>query len=52
MQDEKIPAEQIQKAIADFDAATEKDINTKFTALMNVAKAYIEKHNINAKVGN
>lgn len=51
MKDEKVPTEQIQKAIADFDTATEKDINIKFTALMNVAKAYIKKHNINAKVG-
>ncbi|WP_428230835.1 hypothetical protein [Flavobacterium sp.] len=52
MKDEKVPADQIQTAIADFDASTDKDINTKFTALMNVAKAYIKKHNINAKVGN
>ena len=52
MKDEKVPADQIQTAIADFDASTDKDINTKFTALMNVAKAYIKKHNIIAKVGN
>lgn len=51
MKDEKASAEQIQKAIADFDASTNKDINTKFAALMDVAKAYIKKHNINAKIG-
>ncbi|MFQ6602847.1 hypothetical protein [Flavobacterium sp. C3NV] len=51
MKDEKASPEQIEKAIADFDAATQSEIDTKFTKLMNVAKAYVAKHNINAKIG-
>lgn len=51
MKDEKVSPEQIEKAIADFDASTQNDIEVKFTKLMNVAKAYVEKHNINAKIG-
>lgn len=51
LKDEKAPAEQIQKAIADFDASTQNDIDAKFTKLMNVAQAYVDKHNINAKIG-
>ncbi len=51
MKDEKASPEQIQKAIADFDASTQSDIDAKFIKLMNVAKAYVEKHNINAKIG-
>jgi len=51
MKDEKASPEQIEKAIADFDASTQNDIEVKFTKLMNVAKAYVEKHNINAKIG-
>ena len=51
MKDEKASPEQIEKAIADFDAATQSEIDNKFTKLMNVAKAYVEKHNINAKIG-
>lgn len=51
MKDEKASPEQIEKAIADFDASTQNDIESKFTKLMNVAKAYVEKHNINAKIG-
>ncbi|KAF2509121.1 hypothetical protein [Flavobacterium foetidum] len=51
MKDEKASDEQIQKAIADFDASTQKDIDAKFSKLMNEAKAYVEKHNINAKIG-
>ena len=51
MKDEKASPEQIQKAISDFDNSTQKDIDTKFTILMNAAKAYVEKHNINAKIG-
>jgi hypothetical protein len=46
MKDEKASPEQIEKAIADFDAATQSEIDNKFTKLMNVAK-----HNINAKIG-
>ncbi|WP_289663806.1 hypothetical protein [Flavobacterium panacagri] len=51
MKDEKASPEQIEKAIADFDASTQNDIDAKFTKLMNEAKAYAEKHNINAKIG-
>ncbi|OMQ12435.1 hypothetical protein [[Flexibacter] sp. ATCC 35103] len=51
MKDEKASPEQIEKAIVDFDASTQNDIETKFTKLMNVAKAYVEKHNIDAKIG-
>jgi len=51
MKDEKASSEQIEKAIADFDASTQKDIDAKFTKLMNVAQAYVDKHNINAKIG-
>lgn len=51
LKDEKTSPEQIQKAIADFDASTQNEIDTKFTKLMTVAKAYVEKHNINAKIG-
>lgn len=51
MKDEKASPEQIEKAIADFDAATQSEIDTKFTKLMNVAKAYVAKHNINANFG-
>lgn len=51
MKDEKASAEQIQKAIADFDASTQNEIDVKFAKLMNVAKAYVEKHNINATLG-
>ncbi|KQB41211.1 hypothetical protein [Flavobacterium aquidurense] len=51
MKDEKASPETIEKAIADFDASTQNDIEVKFTKLMNVAKAYVEKHNIDAKIG-
>lgn len=51
MKDKKVSPEQIEKAIADFDASTQDDIEVKFTKLMNVAKAYVAKHNINAKIG-
>lgn len=51
MKDEKASPEQIEKAIADFDASTQKDIDAKFTKLMNAAQAYVDKHNINAKIG-
>lgn len=51
MKDEKASSEQIEKAIADFDASTQKDIDAKFTKLMNAAQAYVHKHNINAKIG-
>ena len=51
MKDEKASPKQIEKAIADFDAATQSEIDNKFTKLMNVAKAYVAKHNINAKIG-
>jgi hypothetical protein len=51
MKDEKASPEQIQKAIADFDASTQNDIDVKFAKLMTVAKAYTAKHNINAKFG-
>lgn len=51
MKDEKSSPEQIEKAIADFDASTQKDIDTKFAKLMNVAQAYVDKHKINAKIG-
>ncbi len=51
LKDEKASPEQIQKAIADFDASTQSEIDAKFTKLMNVAQAYVNKHNINAKIG-
>ena len=51
LKDEKASPEQIEKAIADFDASTQKDIDAKFTKLMNVAQTYVDKHNINAKIG-
>lgn len=51
MKDEKASPEKIQKAIADFDTSTQNDIDIKFVKLMNVAKVYAEKHNINAKFG-
>lgn len=51
MKDKKVSPEQIEKAIADFDASTQDDIEVKFIKLMNVAKAYVAKHNINAKIG-
>lgn len=51
MKDEKASPEQIEKAISDFDTSTQKDIDAKFTKLMNVAQTYVNKHNINAKIG-
>ncbi len=51
LKDEKASPEQIEKAIADFDASTQKDIDAKFTKLMTAAQAYVDKHNINAKIG-
>jgi hypothetical protein len=51
MKDEKASPEQLEKAISDFEASTLNEIDTKFTRLMNAAKAYAEKHNINAKIG-
>lgn len=51
MKDEKASPEQIEKAITDFDASTQNEIDSKFTKLMTVAKAYSEKHKINAKFG-
>jgi hypothetical protein len=51
MKDEKASPEQIEKAIADFDASTQTEADTKFTKLMNAGKAYAEKHNIDAKFG-
>ncbi|WP_338841710.1 hypothetical protein [Flavobacterium ginsenosidimutans] len=51
LKDEKASQEQIQKAIADFDASTQSEIDAKFTKLMNVAQAYVDKHDINAKIG-
>ncbi len=51
MKDEKASPEQIEKAIADFDASTLNEIDAKFTRLMNAPKAYAEKHNIDAKIG-
>lgn len=51
MKDEKRSPEQIQKAIADFDAATQTEADSKFTKLMVVGKAYAEKHHIDAKFG-
>lgn len=51
LKDEKASPEEIEKAIADFDASTQSEINAKFTKLMTVAQAYVDKHNINAKIG-
>lgn len=51
IKDEKASSEQIQKAIVDFDASTQTEIAAKFAKLMDVAKAYADKHNINAKFG-
>ncbi|MEN2486578.1 hypothetical protein AAYQ05_02155 [Flavobacterium sp. B11] len=51
LKDEKAPSEQIEKAIADFDASNQSEIDAKFTKLMNVAQTYVDKHNINAKIG-
>jgi hypothetical protein len=51
MKDEKASPEEIEKAIADFDAATQTEVNDKFNKLMAVGKAYAEKHNIDAKFG-
>ena len=51
LKDEKASPEQIEKAVADFDASTRNEIDAKFTKLMNVAQAYVDKHNINAKIG-
>lgn len=51
MKDEKSSPEQIQKAIADFDAATQTEADSKFAKLMAVGKAYAEKHHIDAKFG-
>lgn len=51
MKDDKASSEQIEKAIVDFDASTRTEIDAKFTKLMNVAKAYVDKHNINAQFG-
>ncbi|AOW09857.1 hypothetical protein [Flavobacterium gilvum] len=51
MKDEKASPEQIQKAITEFDASTQEEIDSKFTRLMTAAKAYAAKHNINAKFG-
>ncbi|MFD1601990.1 hypothetical protein ACFSJW_24325 [Flavobacterium artemisiae] len=51
MKDEKAPDEQIQKAMSDFDASTQTEADAKFTKLMNVGKAYAEKHNIDATFG-
>lgn len=51
MKDEKASPEQIQKAITDFDASTQTEVDAKFNKLMTVGKAYAEKHNIDAKFG-
>jgi hypothetical protein len=51
MKDEKASPEQIEKAIADFDTSTQNDIEVRFTKLMTAAKAYVAKHNIDAKIG-
>lgn len=51
MKDEKASPEQIEKAIADFDASTQTEVDAKFTKLMTAGKAYAEKHNIDAKFG-
>lgn len=51
LKDDKASQEQIDKAIADFDASTQSEIDAKFTKLMNVAQTYVDKHNINAKIG-
>jgi hypothetical protein len=51
MKDEKASPEQIEKAIADFDASTQTEVDAKFTKLMTIGKAYAEKHNIDAKFG-
>lgn len=51
MKDEKASPEQIQTAIADFDASTQSEADAKFNKLMTVGKAYAEKHNIDAKFG-
>ncbi|MBZ4035679.1 ABC transporter permease [Flavobacterium sp. 17A] len=51
MKDEKASPEQIQQAIADFDASTQTEVDAKFNKLMAVGKAYAEKHNIDAKFG-
>jgi len=51
MKDEKASPEQIEKAIADFDASTQTEADAKFNKLMAAGKAYAEKHNIDAKFG-
>lgn len=51
MKDDKASPEEIEKAMIDFDASTQKEIDAKFTKLMNVAQAYAAKHNIDAKFG-
>lgn len=51
LKDEKASPEQIQKAIADFDASTQTEVDAKFNKLMTAGKAYAEKHNIDAKFG-
>lgn len=51
LKDEKASPEQIKKAIADFDASTQTEIEAKFAKLMNAAQAYVDKHNIYAKIG-
>ncbi|MFL9483033.1 hypothetical protein ACI6Q2_09680 [Chitinophagaceae bacterium LWZ2-11] len=51
MKDQKASPEDIQKAVTDFDAATRNEIDTKFVSLMNTAKIYAKKNNINAKFG-
>jgi hypothetical protein len=51
MKDEKASPEQIEKAIADFDAATQTEAVSKFAKLMATGKAYAEKHHIDAKFG-
>ncbi|WP_417939032.1 hypothetical protein [Flavobacterium sp. RS13.1] len=51
MKDEKASPEQIEKAIADFDAATQTEAVSKFAKLMATGKAYAEKHHIDTKFG-
>lgn len=49
MKDENAPTKDIQKAITDFDNATQQEMDLKFKTLTEAAKAYAQKFNINVK---
>jgi hypothetical protein len=49
MKDNNAPMKDIQKAINDFDIATQQEMDLKFKTLTEAAKVYAGKFNINVK---